>query len=178
MVKYIKDLLSSFRLSLIEKEGKVNLFSIIKVIYKYSIKSYLLPLLASIAPHNSCILFHKLRGVKIGRHVFIDRTVTIDGPYPELVTIEDNARITHGVVIMAHTNPSCLLKEKGYMPFKLAKVTICNDAFIGINVVVSPGVTIGEGAVVVSGSVVIFDVPPYTVVSGNPAKKVRSLKED
>lgn len=37
-----------------------------------------------------------------------------------------------------------------------------------------PGVTIGEGAVVLAGSVVTKDVDPYTVVGGNPAKIVRS----
>jgi acetyltransferase-like isoleucine patch superfamily enzyme len=36
-----------------------------------------------------------------------------------------------------------------------------------------PGVTVGEGGVVTSGSVVLADVPPFTMVSGNPAKIVK-----
>jgi chloramphenicol O-acetyltransferase type B len=39
-----------------------------------------------------------------------------------------------------------------------------------------PGVTVGEGAVVASGAVVLKDVPPYTMVAGNPAQVVKTLR--
>ena len=48
-------------------------------------------------------------------------------------------------------------------------------AWIAINVTVLPGVEIGEGAIVSAGSVVSKDVPPFTVVRGNPAKVVADL---
>ena len=51
---------------------------------------------------------------------------------------------------------------------------IRDNAFIFSNSLIMPGVTIGEGAVVLAGSVVTKDVDPYTVVGGNPAKIVRS----
>lgn len=50
---------------------------------------------------------------------------------------------------------------------------IGNDVWIGQNVLIRPGVTIGNGAVIGMGSVVTKDVPPYTVVAGNPARVIR-----
>ena len=41
-----------------------------------------------------------------------------------------------------------------------------------------PGVTIGEGAIVLAGSVVTKDVEPWTIVGGNPAKKIRDRNRD
>jgi acetyltransferase-like isoleucine patch superfamily enzyme len=58
---------------------------------------------------------------------------------------------------------------------KVAKVKICNKAWIGYNVVILKGVVVGEGAVVAAGSVVTKDVEPYTLVAGNPARKIRDL---
>lgn len=57
---------------------------------------------------------------------------------------------------------------------------IKSDAWIGMNATIMPGVTIGEGAIVATGSVVTKDVAPYTVVGGNPAKiiKKRFSNED
>lgn len=51
-------------------------------------------------------------------------------------------------------------------------VTICDRVWLGSNVVVLPGVTIGEGAVCCAGCVVTKDVEPYTVVAGVPASKI------
>lgn len=55
-------------------------------------------------------------------------------------------------------------------------VRLCNNVWIGFDVCILPGVTIGEGAVVGARSVVADDVPAYTVVAGNPARPVRTLQ--
>ena len=54
-------------------------------------------------------------------------------------------------------------------------VSICDNVWIGSGAVIFPGVTIGENSVVSSGAYVMSDVPPNTVVAGNPARKVMSL---
>jgi acetyltransferase-like isoleucine patch superfamily enzyme len=54
-------------------------------------------------------------------------------------------------------------------------ITIGDDVFIGMNSIILKGVTIGDGSVVGAGSVVSQDVPPRTIVAGNPARVVRSL---
>ena len=57
-------------------------------------------------------------------------------------------------------------------------IKICSDAWIGMNVIILKGVTVGEGAIVGAGSVVTKDVPAWTVVAGNPAIVVKKLNND
>jgi acetyltransferase-like isoleucine patch superfamily enzyme len=57
-------------------------------------------------------------------------------------------------------------------------VKICDDAWIGAGAMVLRGVTVGEGGIVAAGAVVTRDVPPYTIVAGNPAVVVRELSPD
>lgn len=53
------------------------------------------------------------------------------------------------------------------------KTSIGNDVWIGLGAIIKRGVTIGNGAVIAGGSVVVKDVPPYAIVGGNPAKVIR-----
>lgn len=55
-------------------------------------------------------------------------------------------------------------------------ITIGEDCWLGGNVIVLPGVTIGNGATVGAGSVVTKDVEPYTVVVGNPAREIKKIE--
>lgn len=57
-------------------------------------------------------------------------------------------------------------------------VRVCDDAWIGAGAIVLRGVTVGEGGIVAAGAVVTKDVPPYTIVAGNPAVVVRELSAD
>jgi acetyltransferase-like isoleucine patch superfamily enzyme len=54
-------------------------------------------------------------------------------------------------------------------------VTIEDNVWIGRNAVICPGVTVGEGSVVSGGAIVMSDVPPYSIVAGNPARKIGVL---
>ncbi|MFM9401579.1 CatB-related O-acetyltransferase [Myroides odoratimimus] len=51
--------------------------------------------------------------------------------------------------------------------------TIGDGAWLGMRSMIMPGITIGEGAIIASGAVVIKDVEPYTIVAGNPAKPIK-----
>jgi len=159
----------------VEERGWKMPFGAIRLLLKFFFINYLLPLIARNVPSKFVPFFHKLRGVKIGKDVFIDRSVIIDEAYPENVTIEDDVRIAAGTVIISHIKPGHHLREH-YLSVRISKVRICKYSFIGVNAVIMPGVTIGEGAVVVSGSVVMTNVAPYTVVIGIPAKKTKELK--
>lgn len=63
-------------------------------------------------------------------------------------------------------------------PSTKGDVSIGNDVWIGKNALILSGVTIGDGAVVGAGSVVTRDVPPYSIVAGNPARLVRKRFDD
>lgn len=64
-----------------------------------------------------------------------------------------------------------------HFAIKGGKVEIQDFVWVGCNVNILPGVTIGEGAVIASGSVVTKDISPYTVVGGIPAKKIADRKK-
>jgi len=57
-------------------------------------------------------------------------------------------------------------------------VTVGDDAWIGGRAVITPGVEIGDGAVVAAGAVVVDDVPARTVVGGNPAEEIREIDDE
>ena len=63
------------------------------------------------------------------------------------------------------------------LPLK-GDTVVGNDVWIGQNVTILPGVHIGDGAIIGLNSVVTKDVPPYTIVAGNPAKIVRKRFDD
>lgn len=56
--------------------------------------------------------------------------------------------------------------------------TVGNDVWIGLEALILPGVTIGDGAVIGARAVVAHDVPPYAIVAGNPARVVRRRYDD
>jgi tetrahydrodipicolinate N-acetyltransferase len=76
---------------------------------------------------------------------------------------------------MTHIKAPHYLRDTGIMPPVLKPVVLEDYCFIGVNSVVMPGVTVGRAAVVASGAVVMNNVPPYTMVSGNPAKVIKKF---
>jgi virginiamycin A acetyltransferase len=67
--------------------------------------------------------------------------------------------------------------QTGELPYK-GDTTIGNDVWIGYEAVMMPGVQVGDGAIIAAKSVVVGDVLPYTIVGGNPAKRIRQRFED
>lgn len=68
--------------------------------------------------------------------------------------------------------------EKGFDPATWTKelrgdTIVGNDVWIGMDAVILPGITVGDGAIIGAKSVVSHDVPPYAIVAGNPAKVVK-----
>jgi carbonic anhydrase/acetyltransferase-like protein (isoleucine patch superfamily) len=59
----------------------------------------------------------------------------------------------------------------------VGKITIEDNVFVGIRSIIMPGVTIGTGSIVATGSLVTKDVPPHTVVGGVPAKVICSVDD-
>lgn len=114
------------------------------------------------------------RGVSIGNHVKISsHSFVCEG-----VTIEDNVFVGHGVMFINDRYPRATANGRLQTAddWQLIPTTVKRDASIGSNATILCGVTIGEGALVGAGSVVTKDVPPYTVVVGNPARVVRTLE--
>ena len=132
-------------------------------------------LLARIMPLNGLrISLHRARGVTIGKNTTLGPFVFIDEVWPDYVYVEDYAAVVYGSTIIAHTKAP-FFQRKNYDSF-VEPVVIKKGAWVGARSIILPGVTVGEGSVVTAGSVVSRDVPPYTVVAGNPARPVSKLK--
>ena len=65
-----------------------------------------------------------------------------------------------------------VMPQPDELPYK-GDTVIGNDVWIGYDSLIMPGVNVGNGAIVSSRSVVVADVPPYTLVGGNPARAIR-----
>lgn len=117
--------------------------------------------------------------LRIGDNVGISGT-TIS--VSEAVTIGNNVLIGSGCLIADNdAHPMDAEKRRDiYNNNDVATrpVVIGDDAFIGARSIILKGVNIGQGAVVGAGSVVTKDVPPHTIVAGNPAKVVKALNDN
>lgn len=105
---------------------------------------------------------------KISSHTFIC----------EGVTIEDNVFVGHNVTFVNDSYPRATTSEGGLQTekdWKVETTLVKKGASIGSGVTILANVVIGEGALVGAGSVVTRDVPPFSIVVGNPAKVVRLL---
>mgnify|MGYP000689089664 FL=1 len=110
--------------------------------------------------------------VKFGKGVFINHSAILSASGG--IEFEDGVMAAPGLRI-ATINHDMNARHTIYT---YGKVTIKKNAWIGMNVTICPGVTVGEYAVVGAGAVVTKDVPDYAVVGGVPAKVIRYLNPD
>ena len=106
--------------------------------------------------------------VQIGNDVLISHNVNIiDTNSHETDHIERAEGFSH---LISKGFPT------GSVNINTAPITIGNYVWINFNSIILKGVTIGEGAIIAAGSLVTKDVPPFTLVGGNPARMIKQLK--
>lgn len=118
--------------------------------------------------------------IKIGNNVNIQDNVRIYGN----ISIENDVIIAPNVLISSGNH--VFNKEKGLTIMEQDKkyksdnktIVIEDDCWIGINVVITPGVRIAKGCVIGANSVVTKDTLPYSVYAGTPARKIKNRYED
>jgi len=138
---------------------------------------YLYQMAALYAPYTGIrIWLHRKRGVKIGKNVHIGPQVWIDDIFPNFLIIEDGVSIAGQNFILTHVKP--LIYHKNFTESYVAPVIIKKNAWVTIGVILLPGVTIGDGAIIASGAVVTKDIPANTLAAGIPAKVIRELNAD
>lgn len=131
--------------------------------------------LAYVSPFLSHrVFFHKLRGVKIGKNVKVHIHCKLDNAYPEYIILEDDVSVNQNTTILTHSNPSS--RWKGLLVPHVKPVLLKKGCMIGLNSTILPGIRVGYYSIVSAGSVVTRNVPDFTVVAGNPAKKIASIK--
>ena len=108
--------------------------------------------------------------VRIGSHTFID--------YTDNVEVQDHVWFSEEVAVYTHDH-SVLTKElKKDQEIVTIGLTIEKDAWIGRRVIILNNVTkIGEGAIIGAGAIVTKNVEPFSIVAGNPAKKISERRD-
>lgn len=151
---------------------------------------------------NKCILmndniFESSEGfISIGNNTFINGGTKIISRTS--VSIGDNVTIAWGCIIYDHDSHSIDYRErindqhqqlqdwtsgnfianKNWDTVNSKPIVIGNNVWLGFDVVVLKGVTIGEGAIIGAKSVVTRDIPAWSVAAGNPAKVVKYIPEN
>jgi len=117
------------------------------------------------------------RGATIGKNCKISsHTFICEG-----VTIEDNVFIGHNVTFINDVYPRATIadgKMKTAEDWECIPTLIKKGASIGSSTTLLCGITVGENAIIGAGSVVTKDVPPNTIVAGNPAQILRKIEEE
>ena len=103
---------------------------------------------------------HSMRGVNLGRNVWISQFVYIDDLHPEAVFIGNNCSIGLRTSIFSHFYWGPRRTENGYK-----KVIIEDDVFIGPHCLILPGVKVGKGAVIRGGTTLTRNVPSNTFIA-------------
>lgn len=110
--------------------------------------------------------------VKFGKGVFINHSAIFSASGG--IEFEDGVQLAPGVKIATINHDF----NERHTKYTYGKVTIKKNAWIGMNVTICPGVTIGKYAVVGAGSVVTKDIPDYGVAVGCPAKVIKMQKPE
>ena len=87
-----------------------------------------------------------------------------DRTHPKGVHVREHSYVAFGAVILCHDRTRGLYLD----------TVVEQDCFIGARSMILPGVTVGRGSIVAAGAIVTKDVPPASIVAGNPAKVIRS----
>ena len=111
--------------------------------------------------------------------ISIGDNVTINNAFSAVafqnITIQDNVLIGVNCAIIDNDGHDLRVDKRNSGEPKSVAVTIEKNVFIGDNVTILKGVTIGENSVIGLGSVVTNDIPKNVIVAGNPAKVIRNL---
>ncbi len=110
------------------------------------------------------------RNCKISSHTFIC----------EGVTIEDDVFIGHGVTFINDSYPRATNTDGRLQTeedWKVEPTLVKKGASVGSGATLLSNITVGENAIIGAGSVVTKDVPPHTVVAGNPARPLRRIED-
>ena len=118
-------------------------------------------------------------GCKVGKGCFIGDYVRIDLGHADMITVEDSVSIASGTRLLCHQRDFTDYRvDDDYMKlgYTIKPIVLKKGCLVGMESMVMPGVTIGEGAIVGAGSLVTHDIPAWTIAAGRPAKVIRKIE--
>ena len=168
-----------------EEYGDVSLWRVIKQFFanirgKFLTNMMDWAILEPFAPRKLRPWILKRLGCHIGKDVFIGDHVRVDAGHATLIYIDDHAHVTGGCRLLCHQrNLRHYFKgdDAAKLPYRLGEIHIGKGVMIGMESLIMPGVTIGDGAIVGAYSLVTKDIPAWTIATGRPATVVKEVKE-
>ena len=168
-----------------EKYGDVSLWRVIKQFFRNIRLKHLEKMLdrfylEPFAPRKLRPKLIRKMGCHVGKNTFFGDYVRIDTSYADLIYIGDFTHITSGCRILCHQRDLtnyCKGDNAADLGYKIGEVHIGKGVMVGMETLIMPGVTIGDGAIIGAGSIVDKDIPSWTIATGRPARVVKSIQE-
>jgi len=180
-------LLKKIGLNFSEDEyGQVSFGKMIKTALKHVRNAFLLKycmysvLLSPINYRKIRPMVWRWMGAKVGKDCFIGYEVWVDMTNTHLVELEDHVHIANRCLLLCHQRDLSdyyIGDDYAKLGYHKKKIILKKGCLIGMNSMIMPGVTVGEGAIVGAGSLVTKDVPAWTIATGRPAKVVKHIPQ-
>ena len=117
-------------------------------------------------------------GAKVGKNIFIGYEVWMDFNNAHLIEIEDNVHVANRCLLLCHQRDLSKYfvgDDYSKLPYTKKRIHLKKGCLIGMDSIILPGVTIGEGAIIAAGSLVSKNIPSWTIAAGRPAKVLKKI---
>ena len=166
-----------------EEYGDVSLWRVIKQFFrnirlKHLEKMLDWSILEPFEPRKLRPILIRKMGCHVGKNTFFGDYVRMDTSYADMIYIDDYAHITSGCRLLCHQRDLtgyCVGDNAADLGYRTGEIHIGKGVMIGMESLIMPGVTIGDGAIVGAYSLVTKDIPAWTVAAGRPAKVLKEV---
>ncbi len=168
-----------------EEYGDVSLWRVIKQFFKNirlkSLEKMLdWAILEPLAPRKLRPILIRKMGCHVGKNTFFGDYVRMDTSYADMIYIGDYTHITSGCRLLCHQRDLsgyCVGDNAADLGYRTGEIHIGKGVMVGMETIIMPGVTIGDGAIIGAGSIVTRDIPAWTIATGRPARVVKQIPE-
>lgn len=166
-----------------EEYGDVSLWRVIKQFFRNIHLKHLEKMLdrfylEPFAPRKLRPILIRKMGCHVGKNTFFGDYVRMDTSYADMIYIGDYTHITSGCRLLCHQRDLtnyCVGDNAAELGYKTGEIHIGKGVMVGMETMIMPGVTIGDGAIIGAGSIVTRDIPAWTVATGRPARVVKEI---
>lgn len=168
-----------------EEYGDVSLWRVIRQFFRNIHLKHLEKMLdrfylEPFAPRKLRPILIRKMGCHVGKNTFFGDYVRMDTSYADMIYIGDYTHITSGCRLLCHQRDLtgyCVGDNAADLGYKTGEIHIGKGVMVGMETIIMPGVTIGDGAIIGAGSIVTRDIPAWTISTGRPAKVVKEIPE-
>lgn len=166
-----------------EEYGDVSLWRVIKQFFRNIHLKHLEKMLdrfylEPFAPRKLRPKLIRKMGCHVGKNTFFGDYVRMDTSYADMIYIGDYTHITSGCRLLCHQRDLtgyCIGDNAADLGYRTGEIHIGKGVMVGMETLIMPGVTIGDGAIIGAGSIVTKDIPAWTIATGRPARVIKSI---